>query len=70
MGSEWWTPPLWVLGLLETVNPQLRLLHDGRAYGFEEAILWHGGEARTAREAFRLASRRDRAALIAFLETL
>ena len=24
-----------------------RLLHDGRARNFEEAILWHGGEAKT-----------------------
>ena len=35
-----------------------------------EAILWHGGEAMTAREAFRITSRRDRDALISFLQTL
>jgi CxxC motif-containing protein (DUF1111 family) len=45
-------------------------LHDGRAQTLEEAILWHGGEAMAAREAFRLASHDDRAAMIAFLETL
>ena len=67
---EWRTPPLWGLGLVQRVNPDATFLHDGRARTIAEAILWHGGEARPAREAFRLASRRDRAALIAFLETL
>jgi CxxC motif-containing protein (DUF1111 family) len=45
-------------------------LHDGRARTLDEAILWHGGEAMAASEAFRTADRDDRAALIAFLETL
>ena len=35
-----------------------------------EAILWHGGEAEGSREAFRTAQKRDRDALIAFLESL
>lgn len=69
-GVEWRTPPLWGLGLTQVVSPDATLLHDGRARTIAEAILWHGGEARAAREAFRLASRRDRDALIAFLETL
>jgi CxxC motif-containing protein (DUF1111 family) len=69
-GVEWRTPPLWGLGLVQIVNPAATFLHDGRARTNAEAILWHGGEARAAREAFRLASRRDRDALIAFLETL
>ena len=42
------------------------LLHDGRARGFAEAILWHGGEAEAAREAFRALSAADRDALVAF----
>ena len=70
LGVEWRTPPLWGLGLVQIVNPAATFLHDGRARTIAEAILWHGGEARAAREAFRLASRRDRDALIAFLETL
>jgi CxxC motif-containing protein (DUF1111 family) len=45
-------------------------LHDGRARTLEEAIMWHGGEAMSAREAFRTASSKDRDALIAFLMTL
>lgn len=69
-GSEWRTPPLWGLGLIEDVNGHDRLLHDGRARGAAEAILWHGGEGRAARERFRTAPADDRAALIAFLESL
>ena len=69
-GSEWRTPPLWGLGLLSRVNGHDRLLHDGRARDFAEAILWHGGEAEKAREAFRTAAASDREALIAFLKSL
>jgi CxxC motif-containing protein (DUF1111 family) len=45
-------------------------LHDGRARTFEEAIMWHGGEAQAAHDAFQNASASDRAALTAFLGTL
>jgi CxxC motif-containing protein (DUF1111 family) len=69
-GVEWRTPPLWGIGLTQKVFPMGTFLHDGRARTLEEAILWHGGEAMTAREAFRTADREDRAALIAFLNTL
>lgn len=69
-GSEWRTPPLWALGLVPTVNDHLFLLHDGRARGFAEAILWHGGEGAAAAEAFRTMTAADRAALVRFLESL
>ena len=69
-GSQWRTPPLWGIGLLETVNHHTFLLHDGRADGFAEAILWHGGEGATARENFRLAGPADREALLKFLGSL
>lgn len=69
-GSEWRTPPLWGIGLVETVNNHTRFLHDGRARNLAEAILWHGGEAETSRDAFRDMSRDERAALIAFLKSL
>lgn len=69
-GPEWRTPPLWGLGLAEVVNGPLLLLHDGRARSFEEAILWHGGEAEAAREGYRRLSRADRDALAAFLRSL
>jgi CxxC motif-containing protein (DUF1111 family) len=67
---EWRTPPLWGLGLLPVVNGHSYLLHDGRARGAAEAILWHGGEAASAREAFRNMPRCDRQALLAFLGAL
>lgn len=68
--SEWRTPPLWGLALVETVNGHLRLLHDGRARGFAEAILWHGGEGEAARECFRNAPATQRSELLAFLKSL
>jgi len=69
-GLEWRTPPLWGIGLARIVLPGATFLHDGRARTLEEAILWHGGEAEASREAFRTASRPERAALIGFLDTL
>jgi CxxC motif-containing protein (DUF1111 family) len=69
-GREWRTPPLWGIGLVNTVNEHTNFLHDGRARNIEEAILWHGGEATTARESFRNMSARDRAALLKFLNSL
>ncbi len=69
-GQEWRTPPLWGLGLLRTVNGHTELLHDGRARSVAEAILWHGGEAEPARAAFTAMNRADRAALLAFLNSL
>jgi CxxC motif-containing protein (DUF1111 family) len=69
-GSEWRTPPLWGIGLSKTVNGAGAFLHDGRARDFTEAILWHGGEAQASREAFRQLPPQDRAALLAFLQSL
>ena len=69
-GQEWRTPPLWGIGLIETVNGHTTLLHDGRARNLSEAILWHGGEAQAARDAFIHLPADERAALIAFLESL
>lgn len=69
-GQEWRTPPLWGLGLIPVVNKHDLLLHDGRARGAAEAILWHGGEAEKSREAFRTAAKPERDALIAFLNSL
>lgn len=68
--NEWRTPPLWGLGLQTTVNGHLRLLHDGRAEGFEQAILWHGGEAEQSRERYRSASDQERGELLEFLGAL
>ena len=69
-GSEWRTPPLWGIGLTETVNGHTFFLHDGRARNLTEAIMWHGGEAENAKQAFRQLEQQDRRALITFLESL
>lgn len=69
-GKEWKTPPLWGIGLTKVVNRHMRLLHDGRARGVEEAILWHGGEANQAREKFKKLSKEERKILTEFVESL
>lgn len=69
-GREWRTPPLWGIGLTETVNGHSYFLHDGRARNLEEAILWHGGEAAGAQQRFRDLAKSDRDALITFLKSL
>ncbi|MCY0093489.1 di-heme oxidoredictase family protein [Hoeflea ulvae] len=69
-GTEWRTPPLWGTGLTEIVNDHTFFLHDGRARNLTEAILWHGGEAQTARDGFAGLEKADRDALIAFLNSL
>ena len=69
-GGEWRTPPLWGIGRILVVNGHERLLHDGRARGVAEAILWHGGEAEAAREAFRALAAGERENLIEFVESL
>ena len=69
-GREWKTPPLWGVGLTAQVSGHTQFLHDGRARTLLEAILWHGGEAEPARDATIALPADDRAALIAFLESL
>ena len=67
---EWRTPPLWGVGLTEVVSGHRFFLHDGRARGLEEAILWHGGEAQAARDAFAALPKTERDRLIAFVSSL
>ena len=69
-GREWRTPPLWGIGLVETVNKHTMFLHDGRARSIEEAILWHGGEAAGSRTQFMSLTKDEREALIRFLESI
>ena len=69
-GREWRTPPLWGIGLVQQVNQHQNFLHDGRARGFVEAILWHGGEAEAARLAFLQLARAERQRVVRFLESL
>lgn len=67
---EWRTAPLWGLGRRAAKGHAATLLHDGRARSILEAILWHDGEASAARQTAAGLSAEDRAALIAFLESL
>ena len=69
-GTEWRTAPLWGAGLIKSVNRHEFLLHDGRARGFAEAILWHGGEANASKDAFLKMSKAERQALLTFLADL
>lgn len=69
-GYEWRTPPLWGIGLTETVSGHTQFLHDGRARNLTEAILWHGGEAQSARDSFANLPQSTRDDLLAFLESL
>lgn len=69
-GTEWRTAPLWGTGLTATVSGHTFLLHDGRARNVEEAILWHGGEAQSARAAYMALPKAERDALVAFVNSL
>ena len=69
-GAEWRTPPLWGIGLVETVNGHTFFLHDGRARNLEEAILWHDGEAKESRDNFMSLTLEERNALLKFLGSL
>ncbi|MCM0044857.1 MAG: thiol oxidoreductase [Burkholderiaceae bacterium] len=67
---DWRTAPLWGIGVSRQVNGSVSLLHDGRARNVVEAILWHGGEAQRARDAFAAMSREERDALVEFVNSL
>jgi CxxC motif-containing protein (DUF1111 family) len=69
-GREWRTPPLWGIGLTQAVSRHTFFLHDGRARSLEEAVLWHGGEAAAARDAYAALSADERQALLAFVKSL
>jgi CxxC motif-containing protein (DUF1111 family) len=69
-GRQWRTPPLWGIGLIHAVNGHRRLLHDGRAHGVLEALLWHGGEAEDAKQRVLKMNKSEREALVRFVESL
>ena len=69
-GSEWRTAPLWGLGLVQQVNLRATFLHDGRARSISEAILWHGGEAESAKQQFIAMTKTQRSQLLEFLNSL
>lgn len=61
---EFRTQPLWGIS---AVGPYL---HDGRATSLEDAILWHGGEGKAARDRFAALSDEEQIDLIEFLTSL
>ena len=67
---EWRTPPLWGIGLTQTVNGHQYFLHDGRARGLLEAILWHEGEATQSKDKVLKMDREQREKLLKFIESL
>ncbi|WP_432217594.1 di-heme oxidoredictase family protein [Pseudomonas kribbensis] len=69
-GRDWRTPPLWGIGLTQAVSGHTQFLHDGRARNLLEAVLWHGGEARAAQQQVLSFNAEQRAALLAFLNSL
>jgi CxxC motif-containing protein (DUF1111 family) len=69
-GTEWRTQPLWGIGLIETVNNHTNLLHDGRAKNVTEAILWHGGEAKSSKDKFKKLTATERSELLEFINSL
>ncbi len=62
--SEWKTPALW--GVADSAP----YLHDGSAPTLRDAILRHGGDAKSVREKFKALNTDDQAAVLAFLGTL
>lgn len=69
-GNEWKTRPLWGIGLTKVVNGHTNFLHDGRARNIEEAILWHGGEAKRSKKFYTSLAENDRKALLEFINSL
>ncbi|WP_447786921.1 di-heme oxidoreductase family protein [Pseudomonas germanica] len=69
-GRDWRTPPLWGIGLTQAVSGHTQFLHDGRARNLLEAMLWHGGEAQAAQQQVLSFNAEQRAALLAFLNSL
>jgi len=69
-GRQWRTAPLWGIGLTQAVSGHTQFLHDGRARNLLEAVLWHGGEAQAAQQQVLSFNAEQRAALLAFLNSL
>lgn len=71
-GQEWRTAPLWGIGLTAQIvgDANAQFLHDGRARTIEEAILWHGGEAKNSKENFTNLNKENRQLLLNFVGDL
>lgn len=69
-GREWRTRPLWGIGLQALASGHTHFMHDGRAKNITEAILWHGGEALRSKEIFKKLTKKERADLLEFLNSI
>jgi CxxC motif-containing protein (DUF1111 family) len=68
--SRWRTAPLWGMHAAAVATQAQHYLHDGRARSLEEAVLWHDGEGRHARDRFVELNAEQRHALIDWINTL
>ncbi len=68
--DEWRTAPLWGMNAAYASGQPPQLLHDGRARSVDEAVLWHGGEGRAARERFARLSADERRTLVSWIQQL
>ncbi|MDD3062634.1 MAG: di-heme oxidoredictase family protein [Massilibacteroides sp.] len=64
------TTPLWGRGLSELCTGAGDHLHDMRARNYTEAIMWHGGDGKYAREKYRNLSKEEREAIVEFLKSI
>ncbi len=64
------TTPLWGRGLSGLCTGANDHLHDMRARNYTEAIMWHGGDGKYAREQYRNLSKEDRDAIVEFLKSI
>ncbi len=70
-GQEWRTAPLWGTRIIgDFLGGATPFLHDGRAGSVHEAIGFHGGEGAYSRGRYDALSEVERAALLAFVESL
>jgi len=70
-GREWRTAPLWGINSLQkAIGKKVDYLHDGRASSLEEAILWHDGEAKNSKDAFKKLNEKNRQYLLEYLKEL
>lgn len=69
-GGDWLTAPLLGIGLNQLVNSNTFYLHDGRARNLTEAILWHDGQAATAKASYVVMIKAKLTVVLAFLNNL
>jgi CxxC motif-containing protein (DUF1111 family) len=68
--SRWRTAPLWGMHAAAVTTQTQHFLHDGRARSINEAVMWHDGEGRTARDRFANLNADQRRTLIDWVRTL